>query len=94
MEFEEAIANAVRTGSVLYHSHAQQRMFELGLDLYDIEHVLRQGARDCASDTWSPDFSSWKRAMQGLTMDGMKIRVMVVIEDPSILVVTAMNVWK
>lgn len=85
---------ATDNGQVKYSSHANDRMRERAIVKPEIESILRSGHHESRRDQYREEFQAWDYAIMGKTIDGRKLRVVVAIEKPNVLIVTAIDLDK
>lgn len=78
-------------GKIRYSSHANQRMLERDIIKPDVEHVLLRGHHNKQKDTYNEKEGGWDYSIEGKTIDGRKLRIIVAIIDPNLLVVTTID---
>jgi hypothetical protein len=76
----------LETGDTRFRGHGLERMQERGIDVTDVEYVLKFGRivdHSCPSDRW-------RYVLEGKTVEGKKLRIVVEI-DGMVDIVTAMK---
>lgn len=81
----------MENGKLRYSAHASERMQERGIIKPEIEQVLRAGHHNKRKDQFNEEHEDWDYAIEGKTIDGRKLRIIVAIIDPNILVVTTID---
>ena len=90
----DTISTAIGSGNLVYSSHANQRMYQRGIIKPEVEYVLENGHHEAKKDQFNEGFGSWDYAIKGTTVDGRKLRIVVAIERPNVLIVTAIGLEK
>lgn len=88
------VEDRVLHGRLRYSAHANQRMRERGIIKPEVERVLLKGRHEAAKDAFNELESGWDYAFRGKTVDGRELRIVVAIEEPNVLVVTAIDLSK
>jgi hypothetical protein len=89
-----ATASATKTGSLLYSSHANERMWEREIVKPEVEAVLVHGHHEARKDQFNERHHAWDYAIRGKTVDGRSLRIVVAILGRGLLVVTAIDLDK
>ncbi|HUW60279.1 MAG TPA: DUF4258 domain-containing protein [Candidatus Bathyarchaeia archaeon] len=85
----QEIRRRAKTGKIVFSIHGgDQRRFR-GIDYGDVKRVLMKGQREEERDRYEEKHHGWSYAMKGETVDGEWLRVVVVLRDPVLLIVTA-----
>lgn len=87
----ELIREKVSTGRIRYSGHANQRMRERRIIKPEVEYVLRTGRHKKEKDNFNDEHNDWDYAIEGRTIDSRKLRIIVAIADPNLLVVTTID---
>lgn len=87
----QVAALAIRSGYVLYTSHANIRMRERRIIKPEVEHILTHGHHEAKKDQFNDEFRSWDYAIKGKTLDGRTLRIIIAVVDPNILVITTID---
>ena len=87
----EQIREKVEAGKLRYSVHAGDRMAERGIIKPEVEYVLKNGRHNKRKDQFNEEQKDWDYAMEGNTVDGRKLRIVVAIVAPSLLVITAID---
>ncbi len=88
------VSTAVAAGHLTYSRHADQRMSKRGIIKPEVEYVLKNGHHEAKKDHFNEAYRSWDYAIKGLTVDGRRLRIVVAMEQPNVLVVTAIDLDK
>lgn len=89
----EMVRAAVNSGQYRILPHARVRCSEREVSALDIEHVLATGHTVPRRDRFDEPYQSWSYCFEGLTVDGVHLRVIVAF-DGWMLVVTVINLDK
>jgi hypothetical protein len=87
----EQIREKVEAGRLLYSKHASERMAERGIIKPEIEFVLKNGRNNKRKDSFNEEFSGWDYAIEGKTVDGRKLRIVVAQVEPNLLVISTID---
>jgi hypothetical protein len=82
---------AVSAGRLLYSNHANERMFERKIVKPEINYVLVNGYHEAKKDQFNVEMNSWDYAIRGKTLDGRRLRIIIALVRPNVLVVTAID---
>ncbi len=74
-------------GNVIILPHAQQRMLERGLDMTDIQHIIRRGI--IVEHSFPKDL--WRYKIVGKALDNRKAAVVIEVDSHSNIVVTVIG---
>ena len=85
------VQTALASGGLRYSAHARERMLERGIIKPEVEYILVAGHHSKRKDQFNEEHEAWDYAIEGKTIDGRPIRVIVAIVAPAILVVTAID---
>ena len=89
------LADAFIKDAIRFSDHAKQRMderlYEYGLDEFDVFRVLKKGRREEEKDEWNERLKEWNYAYRGKTVDGTELRVAFALKPNGVLVVTVIN---
>lgn len=91
------VRELVEKGSLRYSAHAEERMAQRWIIKPEVEFILRKGYHNQMKDKFNEDYDSWDYAIEGKTIDNRKLRIIIALVEPNILVVTAIkldNLWK
>ncbi|MBF0359927.1 MAG: DUF4258 domain-containing protein [Oligoflexia bacterium] len=66
-------------------------MKQRGVTYPEIEFVLFNGFHNKKKDKFNQEYQCWDYAIEGKTVDGKKIRIIVTIISPNVLVVTIID---
>jgi hypothetical protein len=88
------VSSAVGAGHLIYSTHANQRMSERGIIKPEVEYVLKTGHHEARKDQFNDGFGSWDYAIKGQTIDARRLRIVVALEQPNVLVVTTIDLDK
>ena len=84
------IRKTLVSGRILQSSHALQRMAERGVIISEIIESLGSGRHVKKYDQWDEHYEEWNYVVEGKTIDGRKLRVVVALKKgPMTLVITA-----
>ena len=78
-------------GQLLYSKHANERMLERGIIKPEVEYVLSHGHHEARKDQYNDEFNSWDYAIKGKTVDGRNLRIVIVMVEPNVLIITAID---
>ena len=87
----EKIREKVEAGKLRYSVHAGERMVERGIIKPEVEYVLKNGRHNKSKDQFNEDQKDWDYALEGKTIDGRKLRIVVAIVAPNLLVITTID---
>ncbi|MDA8215222.1 MAG: DUF4258 domain-containing protein [Nitrospiraceae bacterium] len=76
----KVIRNILKNGAVIPSGHVQERMLQRGFDMQDILNVIRTGAIYTEPEI-HPKTGRWTYKVEGKTIDGDKIDIVVDIDD-------------
>lgn len=82
---------AIADGLLRYSDHANQRMRERWIIRPEVEFVLRFGHHNKRKDQFNEEHKDWDYAIEGKTVDGRRLRIVVAVVSPNVLVVTAID---
>lgn len=89
------LADAFTKDAIRFSDHAKQRiderLYECGLDEFDVFRVLKKGRREEEKDEWNERLKEWNYAYRGKTVDGTELRVAFALKPNGVLVVTVIN---
>ncbi len=81
----EKVRRAVRNGDFRMSRHAEERMLERELNLPEVIYVLRNGYHEVSKDEFDALRLSWRYAIRGKTMDQKDVRVVVSLDNVSMM---------
>ncbi len=87
----DLIKETVEAGRLRYSGHAGERMKERSIIKPEVEHALKNGRHNKSKDKFSEEHEDWDYAIEGKTVDGRKLRIVVAIIAPNLLVITAID---
>ena len=87
----ESIRKCLDQGKYLDTRHAFQRQTEREITRPEVQHVLRIGFHEAKKDRFDGDFKAWNYAIQGMTVDRRKLRVVVSFDVNNMLIITAID---
>lgn len=87
---EELVRRLWREGEVVFTQHAIERMNERRVDAEDIRHALLHG-RIAEHQPQPPDGRRCRYAFKGSSVDGVRLRPVVEIDDERLIIVTVMQ---
>ncbi len=85
------VIEAMENGSLRLSTHAQLRMAERSIVLSDIEEAIYSSVREDHKDQLTKDGKDWKYALRGNSETGKDLRIVVLFDDPKVLVITAID---
>ena len=85
----QEIRRRAESKRVVFSDHGDRKKRARGFDYSDVERVLMKGQRQEERDRYDDNHRGWSYAMKGETVVGEWLRVIVVLRDPLLLVVTA-----
>jgi hypothetical protein len=91
LDLLKSIQAKISSGKVRYSAHANERMLERGIIKPEVEYVLKAGHHNKKKDQFNETEKEWDYAIEGKTVDGKKLRIVVTLVDPNLLVVTAID---
>lgn len=74
--------------------HAQCRQREREVTALDALYVVRTGHRVPARDEYHEEYEAWNYAIEGDTLQGDKLRVIISFEEDLMLVITVIKLTK
>ena len=90
-ELLKQIREKVEAGKLRYSVHAGERMLERGIVRPEAEYALKNGRHNKSKDKFNEAQEDWDYAIEGKTIDGRKLRIIVAIVAPHLLVITAID---
>ena len=87
----ELIQEKLEAGKLRYSAHANERMAERGIIKPEVEYVLQNGRHNKRKDQFHEEHKNWDYAIEGKTIDGRKLRIIVTIVAPNLLVITTID---
>lgn len=87
----KAIREKLVSGGLRYSAHANQRMMERCIVRPEVEYVLKTGHHNKRKDKYNERHHDWDYAVEGKTVDGRNLRIIVAIISRDFLVVTAID---
>lgn len=85
----QEIRRRTKTGKIVFSIHGGDQRRLRRIDYSDVKRVLLKGQRQEERDRYDDKRGGWSYAMKGETVDGEWLRVVVVLRDPVLLIVTA-----
>ena len=90
----ELAAACIANGNYRPTFHAECRKLERDITLLDALHVIKTGYRDPKHDEYKEEYCSWNYAIQGISLQRDKIRVVISFDDNLMLIITVINFSK
>ena len=88
----EKIRECIEQENYQFSQHALDRVRERGIDIHTSLYVLLNGYEEKRKTTFDKDNNNWKYAIRGKTRDDLDIRIIVVIDEHGMIVITVMYV--
>ena len=88
----QAIRECIEQEKIQFSKYALDRAKERGIDIYTSIYVLQNGYEEKRKTIFDKDNNSWKYAIRGKTVDELDIRIIVVIDEYGVAVITVMHV--
>ncbi len=85
------IKKLISSGALRYSNHANLRLLQRKIIKPEVEHVLRNGRHNKSKDDFKIQHKSWDYCVEGKTVDGRLLRIIVAIVEPNLLVITAID---
>lgn len=57
----------------------------------EVEFILSHGHHEARKDQFNEEFDTWDYAIRGKTLDGRNLRIVIAVVNPSVLVVTTID---
>lgn len=90
----EKIKKCIEQKKYTFTNHALQRVKERGIDMATTRYILLKGHEDKRKSFFEEANNSWKYAIEGITKDELRVRVIVAFDEDGMLVITVMYVGK
>ncbi|MBU6382777.1 MAG: DUF4258 domain-containing protein [Verrucomicrobia bacterium] len=74
--------------------HAECRQYERDITLIDALHVIETGYRVPSRDEYKEEFNAWNYAIEGVTLQDDKTRVIISFDEDLMLIITVINLVK
>ena len=87
----KSVQEKFETGKLRYSVHADERMKERSIIRPEVEYVLKTGHHNKKKDQFNDTEKDWGYAIDGKTVDGRKLRIVVALVEPNLLVVTTID---
>jgi len=71
--------------------HSQERREQRIITIDEIEEALLAGYWEKKKDSFNEEFKSWRYAIRGKTEKGKRLRVVVALVAPGLLLITAID---
>lgn len=95
----ELIKECIKQGKYIFSAHALDRVVERKIDVPVVLKILQTGYEEKIKDRFDPISTVWRYAIRGKTVEILEeeskeldIRVIVVIEEDGMVVITVMHV--
>jgi hypothetical protein len=74
--------------------HAECRQYERDITLLDALHVIETGYRVPSRDEYKEEYRAWNYAIEGVTLQDEKTRVIISFDEDLMLIITVINLVK
>ncbi len=91
VEIAKKIKNCLINRQYKQSLHALERIDKRKVTFQDVLFVLENGRREEAKDSYDEAFQNWKYAIRGKTLEDIEIRVIIVISEDNIVIITVVN---
>lgn len=96
IELWNLISDMIPNGNYIFLIHAQDRLKERNVSDLDVLDILenkekRKRKRNKAKDTYTEGYFDWNYCVEGLDLDGGKIRIIISFTEESLLVITVIR---
>ena len=85
------IRNCLVNNRYRQSKHAMEMVDERKVNILGVLHVLENGYREEAKDSYDEAFRNWKYSIRGKTLDEVEIRVIISIYDENMIIITVIN---
>lgn len=90
------IVELIENGKYIFVTHAQARLIERNVSDMEVLDILenkrnRKRKRNKIKDSYTAGYLDWNYCVEGLDLDGGKIRIIISLADDAMLIITVIR---